>query len=349
MIYSLQIYRGVAAMLVLLYHLRGKMSQYFETEFYSEFWIFGGVGVQFFFVLSGYIIFMTHENQRGDASAMPKYLLKRINRIFPPYWIVTLALTPFWFFVPQFAHDHHGTSVGGYLLSFFLVPQEHGTYLAVGWTLMFEMLFYGFFCLFFVARSFSLIAAFWAVTIVIYYLSPGVGNWLVGFLLSPLNLLFLVGMFLARCNPISDVWSIALYCIGVLGFVILGFGNGAVATTLLPAQFWWGLLSAIFVATARGPLEGFFSRRKFMILLGSASYSIYLVHFPVLSVSSKILVATGVRELVPNWSIWLLLIVVATSAGLVFHMLVEKPLVRVGAKLLGLRGTPQGGGSKKGG
>jgi len=51
---------------------------------------FGHAGVDFFFVLSGFIIFFVHGKDIGKPSRLPHYVWRRFIRIYPVYWAVTL-------------------------------------------------------------------------------------------------------------------------------------------------------------------------------------------------------------------------------------------------------------------
>ena len=51
---------------------------------------FGHAGVDFFFVLSGFIIYYIHQGEIGQQRFLPAYLYKRFARIYPTYWIVLL-------------------------------------------------------------------------------------------------------------------------------------------------------------------------------------------------------------------------------------------------------------------
>ena len=101
MIHSLQVYRGFAAILVVLYHASHNLSGYFNSTALSDFFAFGHAGVSFFFVLSGFIIFEIHRGDIGRPQQVKSYLYKRITRIYPAYWLVTLALVPAWLLVPS--------------------------------------------------------------------------------------------------------------------------------------------------------------------------------------------------------------------------------------------------------
>jgi exopolysaccharide production protein ExoZ len=88
-IQSLQAFRGFAALAVLFYHCaqRGDIHSPF-----LQLPLMGYLGVDFFFVLSGFIIMYAHMRDPRTFTAVKTYLFKRITRIYPAYWPVGLDL-----------------------------------------------------------------------------------------------------------------------------------------------------------------------------------------------------------------------------------------------------------------
>src|SRR4051812_32264710 len=88
---SLQIYRGIAAILVVLFHATSYSQEKLSHPFLNNIFLFGYTGVDFFFVLSGFIIFYTHSQAISTHQPVTPYLANRLIRIYPIYWFVTLA------------------------------------------------------------------------------------------------------------------------------------------------------------------------------------------------------------------------------------------------------------------
>lgn len=74
-------------------------------------------------------------------------------------------------------------------------------------------------------------------------------------------------------------------------------------------------------------VEGFFVKRKALRFFGDASYSIYLIHYPFLSVLVKFLAHTSIMRFIPGTAVFLLMTLLAFSSGILFYVLVEKPLL----------------------
>ena len=153
---SIQALRGLAALLVVFFHIRSlELKGIAENGLTEQSWI-GGVftngyvGVDLFFVISGFImVFVTQEAGTGARQAAD-FLFARATRILPVWWA-------FAGFMAAYIAIVHGLLPGGegwatvsrgqplvpYMAkSFLLQPQAAFPVLGVGWTLVHEMYFY---------------------------------------------------------------------------------------------------------------------------------------------------------------------------------------------------------------
>lgn len=135
---SLQACRFIAALLVLLYHMTVNTDRNFAAGVFR----FGFVGVDFFFVLSGFIIATVNWRYIGHASAVPRYLGKRLLRIVPLYWAVTLVKLAAVLALPVYARAITPEYVIGALV---LWPQRQPPLIDAAWTLTYELVFYAIF------------------------------------------------------------------------------------------------------------------------------------------------------------------------------------------------------------
>ena len=87
-----QALRGVAAFLVMLAHLYDSELKYSPDQLLGRWTIYGNAGVDLFFLISGFImVYVTSNRDRGVKPAF-EFLFSRACRIYPLYWIVTLAV-----------------------------------------------------------------------------------------------------------------------------------------------------------------------------------------------------------------------------------------------------------------
>lgn len=147
---SLQIFRGLAALGVVVHHAALGTNAFVEEIPVWVNFIFehGFLGVDFFFVLSGFIIMNSHYSDRKSILSLKTYFWKRFVRIFPPYWPISIALISGYVIFPTVSHGVR--SDFSFLSSLLLLPDTSPPALSVAWTLIHEMLFYAIFCLFYI-------------------------------------------------------------------------------------------------------------------------------------------------------------------------------------------------------
>jgi len=133
--------RGLAAFAVTIFHgIHGiALEQYVGHAPFQWFFSFAHAGVDFFFVLSGFIIYIAHHADVGDLSALPRYVWRRVTRIYPIYWVITGFVIILIIFRPGGEHELDAEHI---LNSVLLLPQSRPPLIGVAWTLEHEMLFY---------------------------------------------------------------------------------------------------------------------------------------------------------------------------------------------------------------
>ncbi|HZD90788.1 MAG TPA: acyltransferase [Pseudolabrys sp.] len=158
-ILGIEVCRGVAAILVILYHVSRHVDSAYKAPLLKSVLQFGHAGVDLFFVISGFIILYVHYDDVGNPKQLARYIRRRLTRIFPTYW-VALALTIAMMF-------HHGVFTAADLFwSAFLLPSDRPLILGIAWTLRFEILFYAMFCVTILHRGagFALLAGWFALS-----------------------------------------------------------------------------------------------------------------------------------------------------------------------------------------
>src|SRR3546814_12797234 len=91
---SLQIGRGLAAMAVLAFHLSIMVTEprFNLPPIFADYTSHGRLGVDFFFVLSGFIMPFAYAKDIGNPDRAGGYALKRFIRLYPLYWLLTVAI-----------------------------------------------------------------------------------------------------------------------------------------------------------------------------------------------------------------------------------------------------------------
>lgn len=142
---NLQSLRAFAAINVVMFHAIGVVgSARSSTGMMSLFAGWGENGVDIFFVLSGFVIYLS---QMQNPKTPGRFIVNRLSRIGPNYWGWTIVLALFLAVAPGlFPHLEFGVF---HLMSslFFCSQPLTGArpIFYVGWTLEYEMLFYSLF------------------------------------------------------------------------------------------------------------------------------------------------------------------------------------------------------------
>lgn len=313
MLHLVQAYRGFAALLVVLYHASAAAIVFSGDVAPLHWFSFGWSGVQFFFVLSGYIIFLVHRADIDKPETLGPYATKRVIRIWPMYVLVTLTLAPVWLLAST--SEPYYQDVGALIASIFLIPQPHPPHLAVAWTLIHEVTFYIAFAVLIANRKAGIVLfVTWGVFVLYANVFTDLAYPL-NYFGSINNLLFALGMLAAA---IRRDFSWPTFFAGNALFFGAGYlaNSGDIGIDVVLA---FGIGSFLVLLTARR-LDAAF-RSPALQLLGAASYSIYLVHYPAISLLNKFIHAGPMTGFVVN-------AVFATCCGIGAHVFVEKPLLR---------------------
>lgn len=296
---SLQAGRGLAALAVVLLHasIAAKAFAGWATGFAVL--QYGYLGVDFFFVLSGFIIF----HSTVDRHRIPaEYAIARFRRVYLPYWPIGIAMAAAYTLLPSLSAGNHAWS---WLPTLTLAPVDSHPALSVAWTLQHEILFYLLFGIFYFSGLLWLGLAAWAICIL------GIGHHLP---FEAVNLEFFMGIAAAMAYRAKRApWPLLLLALlPLLVWVALGADEAHRA--------WTGAMFALIVA----PLAQFEQRGlrvpRTLVLLGSESYSLYLIHDPLISASARVLHQ--------GWLIILSSLILSLAAGFAYHFAVERRAIR---------------------
>ncbi len=308
-IYCISYLRGLAALGVVLYHVRIDLWVGFNAHAGNAFdraaaWlslptIFMGSGVMLFFVISGFCIHVPYGGPKGKRLDLREYGVRRLFRIYPPYLVALLGA----FFVQAIGYDF------GFLTSFdsynylIAVPMLQNSFAAqpecnpAFWTIPIEVAFYFFFPLVYFGlkrSSLATLAAGMFVSVLAIASSllapiqssflPYWFTWIAGAALAesyragtlkspPVAIPFLA--VVAFAAGLTCTWH-ARADLGVDSYagllnLVESFCYGIAFSVLL----WWSLLNAWFYQQLPG-----FTHRALMVL-GAISYSLYLFHTPL--------------------------------------------------------------------
>ncbi len=325
----------MAAMAVVLYHAVSMyaLPKYGGVDVWRGWGRLGIHGVDFFFVLSGFIIYTAHRSDIGKPDKLKRYSLKRLIRIYPVYWIFLTAfliLTAIGFGTADVA-DRPIDLLSAYSL-IRLSPEKPPLW--VSWTLFHEVIFYAMFAGLIYSRKLGRIL-FTAWFLLIIWMHSAQGPDRPTFLTvfcDGFNLEFFFGIAVALLvGKLTRAASAALMAFGTGLLVLVGLldhttGIGEEARMYTVA---YGLSFAVLLAGAVGlEINGFWRSKGIMQLVGASTFSLYLGHSMVLS----ILYRFTAKVLPPGSSTsWLTPVVVGITAAMVagsLYWIVENPTLK---------------------
>lgn len=341
---NLQVLRGVACLAVLALHVAACERGYGPAlaRLGWVHWI-GFAGVDLFFVLSGFIIAATCRDHLGQPRELPRYLARRCWRVYPIYWAALgLGVAVFAALAPE--PITHPNWFQEWVETLLLLPQANlPRFLPVSWTLSYELHFYTMFALLFlVPKRFAGVAVVgWAVVVAtLTALSIRPENRHLAFATNPLVLEFAAGCLIA--------WRpVRLSARAALGLTLAAAGwcgGGSILAfdpdpAKLPVNYAvralvFGVPMALIVLAATGwERDGGRLRSRALARIGDASYSIYLVHVPLLMVTNHLTHLARMSHSRTAHLGWIaLMFAVPLALGLLLHRFVEAPLMRLGRR-----------------
>ena len=334
---NVQALRAVAALMVVGDHVPREEHKLFGHGLVSGVGAAGALGVDMFFVISGFIMATTTWKTSGKPGAPRDFLLRRILRIYPLWCVVvvfTVAVNHFW---PAALHVDD-PSLGHIAASFLLLPQRMMPVLGVGWSLEFEMFFYLVFALalFFSRDRLPLALGVWVLATLALQWIGATTDWLLpSFAGNPLCFEFMAGVVVAGLIRAGRIWKPELFLgIGILGVVALaiyasrydGFGTLAL-TWFRTAAVGPFMVAIVYGAVGLEARDGRLAPRA-LTALGDASYSLYLWHGYLIGALVVVF-----RHFHPagTWADLAFIVgsyAVVVAGSVVLYRLVERPLLQ---------------------
>lgn len=310
--------RGIAALAVVFYHI----AMYFKLDVkgysvFDEIFLHGNLGVQLFFIISGFVIYMSMQ-KHPDPKA---FLISRFSRLYPTYWtcviltFVVISITPYWTVPVTFSDMLINLTM---FQHWFKVRDVDGVY----WTLAIELCFYMMVLLILIFKKIEKIEWFglaWLLLMLaIYFIAiympaaRGLYYWIP---LLKNGTLFFAGILFYLMRTQGQTPQRFFYLVICLGihFIINPIMESVVVTTYF-------LIFFLFIQNKMS-----FLVNKPLLFLGNISYALYLINQEV---GYQVLNATETLGLtVPFLRIvFSLSVIIVLSAGITFY--IEKPVMK---------------------
>jgi peptidoglycan/LPS O-acetylase OafA/YrhL len=326
---NIQVLRAFAALVVVVFHTGFKFPLLRP---------FGALGVDVFFVISGYIMARILDSDDGSSSQF--FFRRRILRIVPPYWFFTLFLFCIALVIPQFMRATRADGLE-LLKSLAFIPYIKGSglmepLLFVGWSLNYEMFFY-------LALAIGILLsrrhAVWIGSALIlatmFGCKPFAGTWVVARFYSN----FIVAEFVFGvlcyylCRTVSNQTArrfrrLALAVCFASAFLLIAV-QAILPQLNVSRIFTFGILSFLLVASASLLSQGNWDTKlRWLVLIGDASYVLYLTH-PYCEYSIHRLLARRIHWLAIDTATGApVAVALSTLLAVLIHVYAERPVVR---------------------
>jgi peptidoglycan/LPS O-acetylase OafA/YrhL len=309
---------------------------------------FGWSGVAIFFAISGFCIHNSYMRER--QLGVTRYLIKRTFRIYPPYFI-SLCFFSLWFVLHgrrELSHDFlfhilliHNLSSDyfyGINLAYWSIAVEFQLYILYI-PLMFVMTKFGWKPT--IALAFLLESCLRAVEAYQLMRFGTISMWLAG---CPFTYIFSwsVGALIAEVSAkkISD-FQYKIIWIPII--IIIGIGSQFVKP-ISPFSFMiFSMSSAMMILHAEYYKLQINWRVGGLVSLGVVSYSVYLIHQPIIQLVASVYryyVGFEIQPLIV-FTICVCMIVPIFWCSLIMRKIVELPSVNMGYQLLAMLGQPR--------
>ena len=337
MLFTVQVYRGLAVLLVVLYHGTIIVANRYGIPPFFDIFRLGFSGVHLFFVLSGFIILTAHVKDIGVPGRLAWYVNRRLIRIYPIYWII-FFIWGGWRLISV------KPDIKGFVLNALLFMWKgEKLIIPVSWTLVYEIIFYAIFAVLVISKRIGVIViVIWFVSILL------IKDKASHQVLHPLNLMFIFGMttaglffWIKKLNAgLRNIISVTSFVLGAMMFL----GTAVYYSTLTVDKLIWsehpvtiigfGIASALLIlASASESIENFFMKRYLLVLIGNASYSIYLVHIQFEKIafdavkSVDLIWQEGGHGQIISDMLLVFIVLVAVLCGIIIHLMIERPLL----------------------
>ncbi|MER8954742.1 acyltransferase [Mesorhizobium sp. M0833] len=316
---SIQILRGLAALMVVTYHLPAALGMLdLDIPVLNS-------GVDLFFVISGFVMVLSTENRRPDHRA---FLMQRFTRVVPFYWVMTfLMVAALWLFADRAVSLEQTTNSLLFIPYLDTVTGYVQPVLGVGWTLNLESLFY---ILFAATMSFgkwtqmAAVGVVFAIAVAVRIIFKPAADTVLFFYTTPILFEFLAGMALGhlvgRLTRLPAVLGASALVFAIMSMLVMVLGFN------LPRTLAQGLPALILVAACIS-LESYFRlfAPRVLARLGDASYSLYLTHPIVLLATAPVVASANVSP----WLAGMVLVAACIAVSLASYSFIEKPILAI--------------------
>ncbi|QOV56270.1 acyltransferase (plasmid) [Serratia marcescens] len=340
---SVQALRGLAALAVMLFHFRWNINLSYPN-LGDQLFGWGAVGVDVFFIISGFVITLSAKKLTPGLSAVGVFLKHRARRILPAYFIILLIT---FLLSGAMSTFHYPDKVSNLIsaITFSPIDANHAPFYVddsgfygIRWTLNYEVLFYLVMAVCLISKyRWPLLFGMFSLSLVVFPMLAGHSPTLdvsgyqfdsayLNLMTNPIIWMFLVGVAFGLVYPYTKKlngqlrMSILIVSIIVIGYCILfvpSWGHG------MTMSGWY--LSILFIAVVLNDELVTKCIPAFFITLGEISFSLYLIHTLMNGGIGKRFEDIGVADGMPRFA---LSCVVSIVLAYLSYRFIERPVSR---------------------
>jgi peptidoglycan/LPS O-acetylase OafA/YrhL len=345
---SIQVLRAVAALAVTVAHTNAELGWvlfYLKLPNPMPGLVTGAAGVDLFFVISGFIMVYTTHDLFGGVVGAWTFVKRRLVRIVPLYWLMTGATIACWYWFGTSLHQEGATWVN-IVTSLAFLPWPRGNtvdpIVGVGWSLNYEMFFYGLFALALVLPRRLGLAMLLALLLV-----AGYGTWasneIPGYFLNHNLWSFAAGIGVALLYERVVLPQALAWASIAAGAAVLTASAVFEVHVAWHREIMWAapcaliVLGAVYLPNPQCPAPPW----RVLGFLGDASYSLYLTHGLAMVIFRSELQSQALA--LGAWSPWLYsawLVVLSIVVAAAVYVAIERPMTRALQRLIARKRPP---------
>ncbi len=332
---NVQAMRGIASLLVMFVHLLAVNPGMVPWVIQTGSNVVGPAGVDIFFVISGFVVTLSAfaaSNKDNTKKSSFLFMLKRIARIYPAYWVVLI----FAFLVSPYITLAAPGMPEASALKLFTLTYTYNNKVMVAWTLVYEMFFYLVLSLLILAgnkKFFPAVSIWILVEIIAIAVSNTYDKNLAGYVpLNPQIIQFSSGCLVAFIvKKMKPTFGPQVFFAGVVTFIIMccvniKLGNWTpwirTLTLTLPCAM-------LIYGAAVSQNVKILPFKKVFLFLGNISFSLYLWHQVTFQTLLYAFDKSGLLSRLPNVVTLIIWSIIALCIGYLSFKFIEKPSYRL--------------------
>ena len=310
--------RGIAILMVMGFHYTARYQAIYGHPQHLDFYFpLGRYGVQLFFIISGFVIYLT----LGKTKNWKDFVISRFSRLYPVYWVsVIITSGVIWTFsLPGREPSLFSMMVNMSMIQdWFSIPHVDGVY----WTLSLELSFYLIMLFVFILDRLERIEVICIRWILFILLARGCEEYFSFQILPVIKILlildyanlFIIGIMFYRRYVQKSHWGaiVIIFASLLLEFILHGYESGIICSLFA---------AMVNMAIFRNKIADIIFSAKPLIFIGSISYSLYLLHQNIGYVMLRYLYSLEVKPVAAIPIVYLIVL----GLAVLLNLLIEVP------------------------